>query len=829
MKKPQAFLTRLIAMVALFALALSGLAAGFTPAMGAAPTAPSVSNVPNGGGTEALPAGATIETLLPNMVNPIAMAFDPAGRLFYTEKTTGNVRLYENGTLQNNPVITFSVISSGEQGLLGIAIDPDFNTNRYIYVFYTCNCTPRENRVVRFQENAGVGTNPVTVFTSPNDTGASNHNGGNIHFGQDGKLYISLGDDGCCPQYSQNVTVKQGKMHRINGDGTIPTDNPVFTQTGALPSLFAMGLRNSFDFDVDPYTTPNPWPRIFASENGPGCDDEMNRVEGGYNYGWRSGYPCDDPNPSPTYNTIAPLWYLNDAECCEAPTGLEVYRGNQIPQWTGHIFMATYNNSAMRHMYPSGDRQTLTAVNIIQGVSVGTDIESGPDGALWYIQGGGYSPGTLKRIVCSTCGGSTPTATTVPPTSTVVPPSSTPVPPTNTATRTNTAMPPSSTPVPPSNTPVGPTATRTNTPTGTVVPPSSTPIVPTSTRTSTAQATNTSVGATSTGTSVVQPTETLAPTQTATATATVCTIEFTDVPSDNEFNPFVRCLACRGIVSGYQCGGPGEPCDANNNPYFRPNSSITRGQIAKVVANAAGLTEDSGEPIYADVPSGHPFYSWINRLTLRGYMGGYDCGGPLEPCNGENQPYFRPYNNATRGQLSKIVSNAANYVEIPTSQTFEDVPNTHPFYVWIERLASRGIMGGYPCGGPFEPCGGGNLPYFRPGSEVTRGQASKIVANTFRGSCPLPPAGTSNVDIELYIYQPMDVTVSVGDTVRWFNYDLDYHTATSITNGVPDGRFDSGNVNQYESWGFTFTEPGTYNYFCTPHPYMVGTITVTAP
>lgn len=347
-------------------------------------------------GTEALPPGSAIQTILPNMNKPIALAFDPQGRLFYTEKETGNVRLYANGTLQPNPVIHFDADPSAEGGLLGIAIDPNFSANHYIYVFYRCGtpaCLPDEDWVVRFVENNGSGSNPTTIFTAP-QTG-SYHIGGNIHFGPDGKLYITMGENGN-PDNAQNVTVPNGKMHRINPDGTIPSDNPVFTQTGALPSLYAMGLRNSFDFTFDPLTSG----RIFASENGPGCDDEMNRIVGGYNYGWgRPGWDCDDANPSPQYNTIPPLWYLGVGECCEAPTGITVYTGSQIPQWRNHLFMATYNTSALRHFYLNANRTLVTATNVVQGVSVGTDIETGPDGALWYIEGGGYTAGTLKRIV----------------------------------------------------------------------------------------------------------------------------------------------------------------------------------------------------------------------------------------------------------------------------------------------------------------------------------------------------------------------------------------------------------------------------------------------
>src|SRR3954453_21289698 len=252
-------------------------------------------------GTEGLPPGASVQTVLTGMVLPVAMAFDPSGRLFYTEKDTGNVRLFTNNALQPSPVITFNVDGNFERGLLGIAVDPAFNSNHYIYVYYTCKvgdgCPNQENRVVRFVEQNGAGPNPTTIFTSPQSAG--NHNGGNIHFGPDGKLYISIGDNANAGN-AQDVTVKNGKMHRINPDGSIPSDNPVFTQTGALPSLYAMGLRNSFDFTFDPLDLSAPW-RIFASENGPSCDDEMNRIEPAYNYGWRPSYPCDDANPSPTY------------------------------------------------------------------------------------------------------------------------------------------------------------------------------------------------------------------------------------------------------------------------------------------------------------------------------------------------------------------------------------------------------------------------------------------------------------------------------------------------------------------------------------------------
>ena len=205
---------------------------------------------------------------------------------------------------------------------------------------------------------------------------------------------------------------------------------------------------------------------------------------------------------------------------------------------------------------------------------------------------------------------------------------------------------------------------------------------------------------------------------------TTCRGSFSDVPLDSTFYTYVRCLVCRGIVSGYSDG------------TFRPNNLVTRGQLAKIVSNAAGFAESPDPQIFEDVAPDNTFYQWINRLTRRGYMSGYVCGAPGEPCT-TGRPYFRPFANATRGQTSKIVSNTAGYSELPTEQTFEDVPPTNTFYREIQRLASRNIMGGYPCGGPGEPCMTGR-PYFRPTNDVTRGQSAKIVANTFFPGCQTP-------------------------------------------------------------------------------------------
>jgi hypothetical protein len=212
-----------------------------------------------------------------------------------------------------------------------------------------------------------------------------------------------------------------------------------------------------------------------------------------------------------------------------------------------------------------------------------------------------------------------------------------------------------------------------------------------------------------------------------TATPTPCTAGvYSDVPPGSTFYPYVTCLATRGIVSGYA------------DCTFRPGNNVTRGQLSKIVSNAANFNEPHSTQTFEDVPLNHAFYIWIERLASRGIIGGYACGGQGEPCVPPgNKPYFRSGSNVTRGQTSKIVAIARGLPEPPSGQrTFEDVPQGSTFWPWVEALAGAGAISGYPCGGSGEPCmPPTNRPYFRAGNNVTRGQSSKIVANTFFPEC----------------------------------------------------------------------------------------------
>jgi hypothetical protein len=360
---------------------------------------------------------------------------------------------------------------------------------------------------------------------------------------------------------------------------------------------------------------------------------------------------------------------------------------------------------------------------------------------------------TATRTVTATVT-ATRTATTVPThTATRTSTRTATAPPTTTSTATQTV-----TPTRTSTASSSPTPSRTSTGTSTVTRTATAPPTHSATWTATNTATSTQTP-TSTGTSTSTRTSTPTSTDTATATPTVdvtpCTLSFEDVPVTNTFYPFVQCLACRGIINGYPCGGEFEPCNQDQDPYFRPNNPVTRGQISKIISLSAGFNEPvpATQQSFEDVVYGSPFWEYVERLYTRGVIGGYQCGiNPSEPCVPPgDRPYFRPNAGATRGQLVKIASESAGFSDaIPADQqTFTDVEPGSTFWLYIERLLANrpSAIAGYPCGGPGEPCDSENRPYFRPNNGVTRGQASKIVSNTFFPECspsrPLSSTGST--------------------------------------------------------------------------------------
>src|SRR3977135_3835935 len=233
-------------------------------------------------GAATFPAGFVESTFASGLSSPTAMEFAPDGRLFVCLQG-GNLRVIKNGVLLPTPFLSLTVDSAGERGLLGIAFDPNFASNNFVYVYYTVPGSVAHNRVSRFTANGDVAVagSETVVLDLDNLSGASNHNGGAIHFGPDGKLYIAVGEN-ANGSNSQTLANLLGKILRINADGTIPTDNPFFnTATGKNRAIWALGLRNPFTFAFQPGTG-----RLFLNDVGQSTWEEINDGIAGSNYGW---------------------------------------------------------------------------------------------------------------------------------------------------------------------------------------------------------------------------------------------------------------------------------------------------------------------------------------------------------------------------------------------------------------------------------------------------------------------------------------------------------------------------------------------------------------
>jgi glucose/arabinose dehydrogenase len=178
----------------------------------------------------------------------------PDGRLFVAEQA-GSIRVIQNNVVLNQPFLSVPVDDFSERGLLGIAFDPAFDVNQFVYVYYTADSAPTHNRISRFTANGNVSVvGSEQIIFELDSLSAGNHNGGAIHFGADGKLYVAVGDN-AVSAYSQSLNNLHGKMLRINSDGTIPSDNPFYdVAVGKNRAIWAMGLRNPFNFAVQEST-----------------------------------------------------------------------------------------------------------------------------------------------------------------------------------------------------------------------------------------------------------------------------------------------------------------------------------------------------------------------------------------------------------------------------------------------------------------------------------------------------------------------------------------------------------------------------------------------
>jgi len=325
------------------------------------------------------PANFTETTIVNGLSSPTAMAFAPDGRIFILEQA-GALRIFKNGVLLATPALSLSVDSSGERGLLGIAFDPDFTTNQFIYRYYTLTSTPRRNRVSRFTMSGDLAGGEVVLLELDNLTLATNHNGGALHSSIDGKLHIAVGDNATASN-AQTSTNLHGKTLRMNRDGSIPTDNPFFTTaTGKNRLIWTLGLRNPFTFAVQKTTG-----RILINDVGQNNWEEINDGIAGANFGWpategnftQSSFPTFS-RPTYTYNHAN---QFNGRFSC-AITGADFYNPpNQsfLSSYTGLYFFADFSGGWIATLNPDTG-QTLP---FLTGGSSIVDIHVHPDGSLY--------------------------------------------------------------------------------------------------------------------------------------------------------------------------------------------------------------------------------------------------------------------------------------------------------------------------------------------------------------------------------------------------------------------------------------------------------------
>ena len=364
-----------------------------------------------------LPAGFT-ETQIGGLTNATAMTIAPDGRIFVCLQG-GSLRVIKNGALLATPFVTLTVDSSGERGLLGVAFDPNYAANRFVYVYYTATTPAIHNRVSRFtadsaNQDVAVAGSEVQILNLEN-LSATNHNGGAIHFGPDGKLYVATGEN-AVPSNSQTLSNRLGKILRINSDGTIPSDNPTLfpniagSPTGDNRAIWAVGLRNPFTFAFQPGTT-----RMFINDVGQNALEEINDGIAGSNYGWPN---CEGNCAQANANFRNPLFQY--AHGFSPSTGCAIAGGTfynpgtvQFPaSYLGKYFFADLCSGWIRLMDPS----TNTASDFASGISNPVDLAVASDGILYYLARGSSA---VFRVQFTGTGGTAPTITTHPSNQTV--------------------------------------------------------------------------------------------------------------------------------------------------------------------------------------------------------------------------------------------------------------------------------------------------------------------------------------------------------------------------------------------------------------------------
>ena len=315
-----------------------------------------------------------VETVASHLEIPWSIAFANDGRIFFTERT-GNIRLIDkDGKPVEEPVGKINVAAIGEGGLLGIVLDPNFEKNHFIYVYYTySDFLKLYNKLSRFTEKDNkISDEQVILDKIP---ASSIHDGGRIKFGPDERLYIGVGDVSDRDS-AQDTDILSGKILRINPDGSIPSDNPFPNSP-----VYSYGNRNPQGIDWDPITG-----KLVETEHGPSGEmglsahDEINVIEAGKNYGWPKaiGNPNDPNFVDPIFQTGDSTW---------APSGSTFYSNDKIPEWKGKYLVATLRGTRLEVFRLDVDNnKVVSSESMFDGIYGRLrDVEQSPDGYLYLL------------------------------------------------------------------------------------------------------------------------------------------------------------------------------------------------------------------------------------------------------------------------------------------------------------------------------------------------------------------------------------------------------------------------------------------------------------
>ena len=342
----------------------------------------------------ALPPGFIDELVAGGLRAPTAMAFTPDGRMFVTEQG-GAVRVIDGRRLLPDPFVRLSVDANGERGVLGIAIHPSFPSNGYVYVYHTVPGSPAHNRITRFRaagDRAQSGSATTILDLDPLSS-STNHNGGAIHFGGDGKLYVAVGENNYGPN-AQSLTNRLGKILRLNPDGSIPSDNPRSfgaddrTTSGLNRAIWAIGLRNPYTFAFR-----STGSGMLINDVGERTWEEINRGGAGRNYGWPG---TEGPTAAP--GITAPLFAYRHAD--GHPDGCAITGGafygpgivSYPASYLGKYFFADYCGGWIYVLDPAAPER---ATPFQTGLDGPVDLKVGWGGSLWYLE---RNSGQARRI-----------------------------------------------------------------------------------------------------------------------------------------------------------------------------------------------------------------------------------------------------------------------------------------------------------------------------------------------------------------------------------------------------------------------------------------------